>query len=254
MSNTLEESPKAIDSEKRYNKRVTEGKLAAKLLAKGLGVPNWRSITTFRHLQETMQLPSPGHLVPSVEKLLAPGAYSVASAAAAFGEALEPLFEGDDKKAGALRVLASVGAEEPAFELLKRARHVCSEADRVFLLEKACGGEGAAGGAEAQLVAMGRLLTESHASCRDDYECSSPGLDALTELALASHAYGSRLTGAGWGGCAVSLVSQARLPDFLKAMQAGYYEGKQCNVATALFASAPGSGAAVYNLPAFDDL
>ncbi len=255
VSNTLEESPKAIDSEKRYNKRVTEGKLAAKLVAKGLGVGPWRAITTFRHLMETMKLPSPGHLLSAVERFLLPGAYSVASAEAAFGEPVEPLFDGDDKRVGALKVLASVGREEATFELLKRARHVCSEAERVFLLQKACGAEGAAGGAEAQLVAMGRLLTESHVSCRDDYECSSPGLDTLTELAVASGAYGSRLTGAGWGGCAVSLVSRERLADFLKAMEAGYYAGKAgCNVAAALFASAPGSGAAVYQLPTFDDL
>ncbi len=253
VSNTLEESPKAIDSEKRYNKRVTEGKLAAKLVAKGLGCEAWRSITTFRHLQETMQLPAPGNLLPAVERFLRAGAFSCNAAAEAFGEPLAPLFEGDDKKAGALRVLASVGADEPAFELLKRARHVCSEADRVFALERACGAEGAAGGAEAQLRAMGRLLTESHASCRDDYECSSPGLDTLTELALASGAFGSRLTGAGWGGCAVSLVSTEALPAFLTAMEAGYYAGRACNVATALFASAPGSGAAVYNPPKFSD-
>ena len=135
VSNTLEESPKAIDSEKRYNKRVTEGKLAAKLVAKGLGVPNWRGITTFRHLQETMQLPSPGHLLPAIEAQLAAGAYSLASAAAAAGEALAPLFEGDDKKAGALRVLGSVGEGEAVFELQRRARHVCSEADRWRQLE-----------------------------------------------------------------------------------------------------------------------
>ena len=254
VSNTLEESPKAIESEKRYNKRVTEGKLAAKLVAKGLGCAQWRAITTFRHLQETMQLPSPGHLLPAVARFLAQAPYSAASAAAEFGEPLEGLFEGDDKREGALRVLRSIGAEEPAFELLKRARHVCSEADRVQALQAACGEAGAAGGAEAQLAAMGRLMSESHASCRDDYECSSPGLNTLTELAMASGAYGSRLTGAGWGGCAVSLVSQEALPGFLKAMEAGYYAGKACTVATALFASAPGSGAAVYSLPTFDDL
>jgi len=142
VSNTLEESPKAVDSEKRYNKRVTEGKLAAKLVAKGLGCAQWRGITTFRHLQETMQLPSPGNLLPAVERFLEPGAFSIARAESAFGEPLVGLFEGDGKKAGALKVLASVAREEPAFELLKRARHVCSEAERVWALEAACKGSG----------------------------------------------------------------------------------------------------------------
>ena len=136
VSNTLEESPKAVDSEKRYNKRVTEGKLAAKLVAKALGVPLWRGITTFRHLQETMHLPSPGALLPAIEQHLKVGAYSIADAEAASGVApLGGLFDGDNKRVGALKVLASVGQADPAFELLKRARHVCSEADRVFQLE-----------------------------------------------------------------------------------------------------------------------
>lgn len=253
VSNTLEESPKAVDSEKRYNKRVTEGKLAAKLVAKGLGCEAWRGITTFRHLQETMKLPSPGNLLPAVERFIEAGTFSIARAEAAFGEALPGLFEGDSKKAGALKVLASVGdKEEPVFELLKRARHVCSEAERVFALEKACGVSGGEG--EAQLGAMGALLTASHASCRDDYECSSPGLDTLVELALASGAYGARMTGAGWGGCTVSLVSKDKLPGFLKSMEAGYFGGKAPEVvATALFASTPGSGAAIYIPLAIND-
>ena len=51
VSNTLEESVKAVDSEKRYNRRVTEGKCAVKLVAKGEGVPNWKAQQTFRQLQ-----------------------------------------------------------------------------------------------------------------------------------------------------------------------------------------------------------
>ena len=166
----------------------------------------------------------------------------------------EEVFEGDDKKAGALRVLKFYGPNEAVYDLLKRARHVCTEAERVFQLQAVSEGKGGLTG-EAQLTAMGALLTASHVSCRDDYECSSTGLDELTALALKSGAYGSRLTGAGWGGCAVSLVSRDALAGFLAAIKTGYYEpkGKAAAVETALFASAPGSGAAVYT-PAGDDL
>jgi N-acetylgalactosamine kinase len=259
VSNTLEPSPKAVESEKRYNKRVTEGKLAAKLVAKGLGLPQWARIATFRGLMEAMKLPSPGGLLPAIEKFLGAEAYSPEDAREAAAVAsLEELFEGDDKRAGALRVLASIGASEKAFELRKRARHVCSEAERVFQLQAACEGGGSGeGGVAAQLARMGELLTASHASCRDDYECSSAGLDELTTLALASGALGSRLTGAGWGGCAVSLVERSKLPAFLAAMEAGYYAPRSCSgaaLASALFASAPGSGAAVYLPMAQDEL
>jgi galactokinase len=48
----------------------------------------------------------------------------------------------------------------------------------------------------------------SHASMRDDFEISTPELDAFVELARGSHALGARLTGAGFGGSAISLVQE----------------------------------------------
>ncbi len=227
---------------------MTEGKLAAKLVAKGENVSSWRTITSFRHLQETMNLPSPGSILPAIERHLQPGAYSLGKLreASSFGEAIPGLFEGDQKKTGALKVISSVADDEPAFELLKRARHVCSEAERVYQLKNAC--ESKDMDSDTQLKRMGQLLTESHVSCRDDYECSSPGLDTLTTLALQNGAFGSRLTGAGWGGCAVSLVHKDKVASFMAAIAAAYYgpRGLEAKVQEALFASAPGSGAAVY--------
>jgi galactokinase len=140
VSNGLEESVKAVDSEKRYNRRVTEGKLAAKLVAKSAGVADWAGMQSFRQLQETMGLASPGGLLPHIEKALRPGPYSIADVAAAAGAEPEGLFEGDRKKAGALKVLGSLGRTEATFELLKRARHVCSEAERVYAFQAACAG------------------------------------------------------------------------------------------------------------------
>jgi galactokinase len=54
--------------------------------------------------------------------------------------------------------------------------------------------------------AVGRLMLESHASLRDDYEVSTPELDALVERLVAAGAFGARLTGAGFGGCVVALA------------------------------------------------
>ena len=92
-------------------------------------------------------------------------------------------------------------------------------------------------------------MCASQASCRDDYECSSAGLDALCALAMDSGAQGSRLTGAGWGGCAVSLVPRAKVAAFIAALRKGYGPFAAMDdaaFATACFASNPGSGAAVF--------
>lgn len=170
--------------------------------------------------------------------------------AAALGAPLASLFEGDGKKAGALKVLASVPRSEAAFELQKRARHVASEADRVGALQAACAAQ--EGGEAAALREMGRLMSESHASCRDDYECSSPGLDAIVDLAAAHGALGARLTGAGWGGCAVCLVHADKAPQLIDALKTHFYKPKGVageDLDKALFTSAPCSGAAIYTPP-----
>jgi len=81
-----------------------------------------------------------------------------------------------------------------------RARHVVSENARVLraaaMLRAGDGG------------ALGRLLHESHASLRDDFEVSTPELDVLAEALESAGALGARLTGAGFGGCVVALADR----------------------------------------------
>jgi galactokinase len=82
-----------------------------------------------------------------------------------------------------------------------RARHVVSENARVLEAVKAfVAGDG---------PTLGRLLGESHASLRDDYEVSTPELDALVGAFDAAGALGARLTGAGFGGCVVAITERA---------------------------------------------
>ncbi|ORZ37292.1 ribosomal protein S5 domain 2-type protein [Catenaria anguillulae PL171] len=133
--------------------------------------------------------------------------------------------------------------------LLDRTLHVVSEARRVLdtvsLLHSPSGG--------ASARAMGRLMHASHVSCRDLYTCSCAELDELVALGEANGSLGSRLTGAGWGGCSVHLLEgQSEVEGFIESMYKGYYEprgvGRQEARDKWVFASGPKEGAGVYLL------
>lgn len=82
---------------------------------------------------------------------------------------------------------------------LARARHVVTENARVRAAAAAL--------AAGDVVEVGRLMVDSHASLRDDFEVSTPALDGLVERLLATPGVlGARLTGAGFGGCVVALA------------------------------------------------
>ena len=82
----------------------------------------------------------------------------------------------------------------------RRARHVISENERVRLF--------AAAFEAGDLASAGALMVESHTSLRDDFDVSTPVLDALVERLVATDGvFGARLTGAGFGGSVVALAS-----------------------------------------------
>lgn len=92
-------------------------------------------------------------------------------------------------------------------DLFARCRHVVSENHRVIeACERLSTGD---------LPAFGRLMNASHLSLRNDFEVSHPALDRLVEEAhRVDGVLGSRLTGAGFGGCTVNLVAETALPEF----------------------------------------
>ena len=66
-------------------------------------------------------------------------------------------------------------------------------------------------------------MSASHASSRDDFENSSPALDALIEAAEAAPGFlGGKLSGAGWAGCTVNLVRADHADDFAEAVRTAY--------------------------------
>jgi galactokinase len=76
---------------------------------------------------------------------------------------------------------------------------------------------------EDKVNALGKLMNESHKSCNTLYDCSSPELEELTGLCRSVGALGSRLTGAGWGGCTVSLVLKKNLANFVETVMEQYF-------------------------------
>ncbi len=98
-----------------------------------------------------------------------------------------------------LRDATEEDLERLSGEQLKRARHVISE--------NACTLEAAEVLRAEDFETFGRLMYASHASLRDDYEVSTPELDAFVDCAEQNGAPGARLTGAGFGGCAIALVN-----------------------------------------------
>jgi galactokinase len=87
-----------------------------------------------------------------------------------------------------------------------RVRHVRTENERVLAFASAL--------RRGDVAGAGRLMTESHASLRDDFEVSTAALDALVDrLTSVGGVHGARLTGAGFGGCVVALTDPGVLED-----------------------------------------
>ena len=92
------------------------------------------------------------------------------------------------------------------------------------------------------LAGAGRLMNDSHFSLRDLYEVSCEELDLITEIARRQPScYGARMTGAGFGGCAVALVDAAAVEAFTAAVLPEYRE--QIDLPAALYACRPVAGA-----------
>jgi galactokinase len=97
----------------------------------------------------------------------------------------------------------------------RRARHVITENARTLRAVEAM--------RRGDAATLGRLMNASHASLRDDFEVSSDALNAMVQAALAENGcYGARMTGAGFGGCAVALVQTDLAATFASNVAASY--------------------------------
>ncbi|HEY3762367.1 MAG TPA: galactokinase [Verrucomicrobiae bacterium] len=121
----------------------------------------------------------------------------------------------------------------------RRARHVIGEIERTLHAAEGC--------RSSNWPTIGQLMYASHYSLRDDYEVSCPELDAIVEIAesigMKGGIYGCRMTGGGFGGCAVALI-KTDVADKISKTIAEEYK-KKTGVEASLFMSRPAAGATV---------
>ena len=99
--------------------------------------------------------------------------------------------------------------------LQRRARHVISESRRVLLAVELLG--------QGDITGFANLMTQSHISLKNDYEVTGLELDTMVECALKrTGCIGARMTGAGFGGCAIALVATDQLESFTVTVSQEY--------------------------------
>jgi galactokinase len=117
----------------------------------------------------------------------------------------------------------------------RRARHVVEEIERTrrAVTYLACG----------DLAGFGSLLDRCHASLRDLFEVSCPELDAMVEIARSlPGCLGARLTGAGFGGCTVNLVTPGQAADFADVLASQYRRRTGLEAQISICQAADGAG------------
>jgi len=103
----------------------------------------------------------------------------------------------------------------PDETILRRARHVVTENNRVLKAVRVLH--------MGEIEKFGKLMNESHDSLKNDYEVTGRELDALVyEAREIDGLIGSRMTGAGFGGCTVSIVKEDKAAEFTKQLEIAY--------------------------------
>ena len=121
--------------------------------------------------------------------------------------------------------------------VFRRARHVIGEIERTLHAAEAV--------RASNWPTVGQLMYASHSSLRDDYEVSCKELDALVEIAgnigVKGGVWGCRMTGGGFGGCAVALVKTSAVFNIAAKIEKAYKQA--AGIQPTLFVSRPGNGA-----------
>lgn len=118
--------------------------------------------------------------------------------------------------------------------ILKRARHIVTENARVLEAVQVM--------KSGNIKRLGELFTSSHASLRDDFEVTNEALNIMVECAVKQQScFGARMTGAGFGGCAVALVEKNMVHEFVDGVSAAYKQ--KSGLEASVYVCKPSEGA-----------
>ncbi|EZG86316.1 galactokinase [Gregarina niphandrodes] len=221
VANTGRVASKAVGYAKMYNKRVFELKCACYLILKkhGIELTHVQLIQNgLRDVLRMIKISEQDFLNKEMKECLKADFYTRAD--------LEKLVPADVREfLLEKRVGQKVWEVNDDFHLLERVRHVLTENERVLEFVKICKElNHDQDTPPAVLKRLGQLLDGSFASLDGDFDCGCTELTQLVNICRNAGALGSRLTGAGWGGCTVSIVETPKLQDFLKKVEQDYYK------------------------------
>ena len=221
-----------------YNRRVVECALAARIIAGALRLERVRILgDVVGRLEKWNALELVRVLEASAPPRLDP---DLADAARIVGIARDRL-AAELLGTGAARIV--LDSVRP-LEILRRARHVLGETERVYRAVVAL--------EAGRLDEMGALMNASHESLARDFECSTERLDRLVQCARRGGALGARLTGAGFGGSILALCRAGDAPGVIEALDREYYAplGGGAPIEWARAIVRAGAGASVIELAA----
>lgn len=222
-------SDKAVTAPKHYNLRVVECTLATIVLAKLHDLtlnPDESSLGfCLRNFQQEYMKSHSGlskpledqldELITVTEQTLTQQSYTRNDISKILGISVPTLEE---------TYMSKFPIQASEFFLKQRATHVLHEARRVLFFKNTLTNSPFLN--DTTLKYLGNLMNETQASCREVYECSSPEIDEICAIARKAGTYGSRLTGAGWGGCTVHLLPTDKVEAVSEALKQEYYSKK----------------------------
>ncbi|RUS17978.1 galactokinase [Endogone sp. FLAS-F59071] len=252
IANTMVVADKHVTAPKNYNLRVVETKVGAVHLSRALGLDEEKEtlkevVESYFHGKD-LEAEGEVNLLKKLEEMLQLVDIHIENKVGYSREDLASLIKLQEDEL-VNRFMSQFPVETDVFRLHQRAKHVFGEALRVIQFREMC--EHPPSSSTEIFKALGDLMNASQDSCRDLYNCSCPEIDELTQIARDAGAAGSRLTGAGWGGCTVSLVAEDKVPQFIEQLKEKYYRKNfpkmtEEQIAEAIIATKPGSGAAVF--------
>ncbi|KAF7806805.1 galactokinase [Senna tora] len=261
IAHSLAESQKAVTAATNYNNRVVECRLASIVLAIKLGMKPAEAISRVKTLSDVEGLcvsfassHKSSDPVLAIKEFLKEEPYTAEDIENITDEKLTSLFSSNPAYLNVIKVAKhyKLHQDHQLVPFIQRAAHVYSEAKRVHTFKNIVSSNSSE---EEMLKKLGDLMNESHYSCSVLYECSCPELEELVNICRDHGALGARLTGAGWGGCAVSLVEESIVPEFILNLKKSFYQSRidrgivsQKDLDLYVFASKPSSGAAILKL------